>query len=132
MTLFRSFLSNSGTSFLTNLTILPVFSLAAPRKLAESTRLGSRMPLSHWREPKRKKEGNVEAMADLPAADDGHEEENEHHQAGNDDGAKYFALAGECGELEELIEEEEIPLGPRGGVGFGRIGGRAQFCADVM
>src|SRR5881394_1044499 len=57
-------------------------------------------------------EADVEAMAELPPADDRHEENDEHGESGNNDRAPDFRAARE--KFQELEEKEKIPFRPRG------------------
>ena len=72
-------------------------------------------------------EGEVEAVAQLPLAEVGHQEHEAHRRTGQDDGPDDFGFAGEV--FQQLEEEEEIPLGPRGGELRGRIRRRSQLRA---
>lgn len=69
--------------------------------------------------------GEVEAVAEFPLADVGHDEHEGDGESGKDDGAEDFRFAGEI--FQELKEEEEVTLGARGGKLRTGVGGGAEF-----
>ncbi len=64
-------------------------------------------------------------MAETPFAEKRHQEDRQSEDFRDDEDGKELAVAGE--KLRELVQAAEGPFGPGGGVGFGRIGGGAEF-----
>ena len=91
---------------------------------------GQRREQAHARQD-REREGHVEPVAQPPVADDRHQEHPGHDQSGHDDRPEELPRGSPALEdFQELKEKQEIPLGPRGGVGQRRIGRRAQLRAE--
>ena len=78
----------------------------------------------------RKRPHHVEPMPQLPAADERHQEQRQHHQPGHDDRAddrrKHFQI------LQQLKQEQKVSFRPGGGVAFGRIGRCAELGAELL
>src|SRR5205823_3595514 len=78
----------------------------------------------------REREPYIESMPQIPPADDRHEKDDQHDQAGDDDGAPDFRPTRE--KFEELKKEQEIPFRTGGRIGLGGIGRGGQFRAQVF
>lgn len=80
----------------------------------------------------RQREGHVEAVTEPPAAHDRHQGQRGHDQAGHDDRPEELARRTPALEhLQELKQEQEVPLGARGGVGERGIGRSTEFGTQV-
>ena len=76
-----------------------------------------------------KQHKHVEHVPDVPAADEGHQEQHAKEQGRDVNGAPYLVLSGKEGQLEELEQEQEKPVRPRGGKWLERIRRRTLFRA---
>ena len=79
----------------------------------------------------REGESHVEPVAELPAAEDRHQEHDPHDQARHHDRAEEFAACAKALEdFEKLEQKQEIPFGPRGRVGQRRISWGTELRAE--